>query len=161
EAFDDQILKNMNKALTTKQVIDGIEATLAEGISPGFNIIFGNLGDNRKTLRKSIELLDKYNDFGQLRVIRPVTPYPGTPLYYHAIEEGLLSGPDDFYEKHKNIELLTCNFTDIPDDEFHELLFETNKKIIKDYYKHLEKTTVETFRNAYFGHDYSFRGARH
>lgn len=161
EQFDNHALKAMNKKLTEEQIVHGIEITQKRDIFVAFNIIFGNLGDNRKTLQKSIELLDKYNDFGQLRVIRPVTPYPGTPLYYHAIQEGLLSGPEDFYEKHKNIELLTCNFTDIPDDEFHELLFETNKKIIKDYYNHLEETTIESFRNTYLGHDYSFRGARH
>ena len=33
EAMDDVILKNMNKALTTKQIIRGIEATLAAGIT--------------------------------------------------------------------------------------------------------------------------------
>ena len=44
EAMDDRILRNMNKALTTGQIIKGIEASLAAGISPGFNIIFGNIG---------------------------------------------------------------------------------------------------------------------
>ena len=37
--------------------------------------------------------------YGQVRTIRPVTPYPGCPLYYEAIEKGLLEGPDDFYNK--------------------------------------------------------------
>ena len=32
----------------------------------------------------------KYDDFAQKRTIRPVTPYPGSPLYYDAIEMGLL-----------------------------------------------------------------------
>jgi len=85
EAFDDRILRNMNKALTTKQIVRGIENTLAAGISPGLNIIFGNIGENRETLQKGVAFLLKYDDGAQMRTIRPVTPYPGSPLYYHAI----------------------------------------------------------------------------
>lgn len=44
ESLDEQALRKMNKALTVKQITSGIENTLAAGISPGFNIIFGNLG---------------------------------------------------------------------------------------------------------------------
>ena len=50
------------KGLTTDQVIKGIEATLAAGISPGFNIIFGNIGDTKETLNKGVEFLLKYDD---------------------------------------------------------------------------------------------------
>ncbi|UCD54845.1 MAG: B12-binding domain-containing radical SAM protein, partial [Candidatus Omnitrophota bacterium] len=90
EAMDDRVLKNMNKCLTTGQIIKGIEATLDAGISPGLNIIFGNIGDNKETLRKGVEFLLKYDDGAQLRTIRPVTTYPGSFLYYYAIERGLL-----------------------------------------------------------------------
>jgi radical SAM superfamily enzyme YgiQ (UPF0313 family) len=126
-----------------------------------FNIIFGNLGDTRETLRKSLDFLHKYNDYGQIRAIRPVTPYPGSPLYDLAIQKGLLKGPADFYEKHKNLELLTVNFTDIPDDEFHQLLFEANKEIIKKYYAHVQEQQIEYFRKVYFKKEFSFRGVRH
>ena len=76
EAMDDQVLKKMKKGLTVKQIVKGVEETLDAGISPGLNIIFGNLGDNRQTLNKGVELL-KDDDGAQMRTIRPVTPYPG------------------------------------------------------------------------------------
>jgi len=98
EAFDDNALKNMNKALTTKQIVKGIEATLRQEISPGLNIIFGNIGESKETLRKGVEFLLKYDDSAELRTIRPVTPYPGSPLYYYAIEKSLLKDVEDFYE---------------------------------------------------------------
>lgn len=161
EQFDDTALQKMNKRQTEEQIVRGIELTQREGIRIGFNIIFGNLGDTRGSLRKSIDLLNRYNDYGQLRVIRPVTPYPGSPLYYTAIERGLLTGPEDFYNKHKNVELLTVNFTDIPNDEFHKLMFETNKEIIKEYYKHLMNENIKNFYDVYFKKNESFRGARH
>ena len=57
-----------------------------------------------------------------MRTIKPVTPYPGTPLYRHAIKEGLLKGPSDFYERYQNSDRMTCNFTDVPDDKFYEMI---------------------------------------
>ncbi|MDH3346911.1 MAG: B12-binding domain-containing radical SAM protein [Desulfobulbaceae bacterium] len=161
EAFDDTILRNMNKALTTKQITRGIEATLAADISPGLNIIFGNIGENKETLRKGMEFLLKYDDGAQLRTIRPVTPYPGSPLYYHAIEKGLLEGVEDFYQnKHLNSDLVAVNFTDMSDDEFHEALFETNKILLENHYKGKKELMIEQARELYLERDTNFRGFR-
>ena len=111
ECMDDKILLNMHKNLTTKQIVEGIEHTLRAGISPGYNIIFGNIGENKDTLEKGVDFLLKYDDHSQLRTIRPVTPYPGCELYYYAIEKGLLKDCEDFYgNKHVNSDLLSLNF---------------------------------------------------
>ncbi|MBA4385077.1 MAG: B12-binding domain-containing radical SAM protein, partial [Anaerolinea sp.] len=135
ESFDDQSLRKMNKALNTKQITSGIEATLAAGISPGFNIIFGNIGENKDVLTKGVNFLLKYDDGSQMRTIRPVTPYPGSPLYYYAIEKGLLQDCADFYEnKHMNSDLLSLNFTDMSDNDFHQALLEANTRLIQNYF---------------------------
>ncbi|MDD5421874.1 MAG: radical SAM protein [Candidatus Omnitrophica bacterium] len=161
EQFDNAALAAMDKQQTEDDIIRGITATQKAGINIVFNIIFGNIGDTKKSLRKSIELLKKYNDYGQVRAIRPVTPYPGSPLYYYAIDKGLLKGPEDFYRKHTNLELPTVNFTSIPDKEFIDLMFEANKEILHDHYDHVRDETIETFRKVYYEKDASFRGTRH
>jgi radical SAM superfamily enzyme YgiQ (UPF0313 family) len=161
EQFDNDALKAMDKKQTEEDIVSAIEFTQRAGIYVAFNIIFGNLGDTPNTLKKSMSLLKKYNDFGQLRAIRPVTPYPGSPLYYHAIKNGLLKGPADFYEKHRNIELMTVNFTNLSDEEFYRLIVTANTEIITDYYNHLKDNLIKSFKNTYFGKDFSFRGARH
>ncbi len=161
ESMDDLALKNMNKHLTTDQIVRGIENTLAEGISPGYNIIFGNVGENREVLRKDVEFLLKYDDHSQLRTIRPVTPYPGSDLYYQAIEKGLLGGVEDFYEnKHLNSDLLAVNFTELSDKEFYEALFEANQTLLENYHKHQLSDQIETYKKLYFEKDISFRGLR-
>lgn len=161
EAFDDQILKNMNKSLTTKQIKAGIEATLAAGISPGFNIIFGNIGESRETLWKGVDFLLRYDDGAQMRTIRPVTPYPGSPLYKYAIEKGLLRDCQDFYEnKHINSDLVTINFTDMSDDEFHKSLFEANTVLLDNYFNKLKAKYNIQMKKLYFELDASFRGFR-
>ncbi|MEW5772888.1 MAG: radical SAM protein [Thermodesulfobacteriota bacterium] len=162
EAFDDQILKNMNKALTTGQIIRGIEATLAEGISPGFNIIFGNIGENRRTLQQGVDFLLRYDDGAQMRTIRPVTPYPGSDLYYHALETGLLKDVEDFYEnKHMNSDLLAVNYTDMTDDEFHAALCEANKTLLVNYFDKRKASILKQTDQLYLGRNAAFRGYRH
>ena len=161
EAVDDDALRNMNKALTVKQIISGIEATQAEGIYPGFNIIFGNIGENVDVLQKDVDFLLKYDDQGQFRTIRPVTPYPGSLLYYYALEQGLLKDCADFYEnKHVNQDLPSVNFTNLTDEEFRWELCEANKILLNNYYDKQREKAIDTCRGLYLGLDSAFRGFR-
>ncbi len=161
EQFDNDALAGMSKKLTEDIIVKGIELTQAKGFPIIFDIIFGNINDTRKSLRKTLDFFKKYNDYGQFRTIRPVTPYPGTKLYSHAIEKGLLKGPEDFYAKHVNLELPTVNVTDIPNDEFVSLLYEANREIVNDYYEHFKESAIGAFRKVYFEKDAGFRGTRH
>ena len=161
ESFDDQALKNMNKVLTTKQILKGIEATIEAGISPGFNIIFGNIGENKEILMKGVEFLLKYDDGAQMRTIRPVTPYPGSPLYYLAIEKGLLKDCEDFYEnKHSNSDLMTVNFTDLSDNEYYEALMEANRTLIHNYNNKKQIEIQKQLEDLYINKNVAFRGFR-
>lgn len=162
ECFDDDVLKAMHKNLTTGQITLGIEATLEEGISPGLNMIFGNIGDNRRTLRQSVDFLLKYDDGAQLRTIRPVTPYPGSELYHDAIRMGKLKDCEDFYEnKHLNSDLLSVNFTELADDEFYDALHEANSILLEHYQQRRNKQNKRDLDVLYKQKDASFRGFRH
>ena len=161
ESMDEQVLKNMKKGLTKRQIISGIEATLAAGISPGFNFIFGNIGDTQDTLQKSVDFLLNYDDGSQLRTIRPVTPYPGSELYYQAIRDGSLKDCADFYEnKHINSDLVSLNFTEMSDENFHRCLHEANSTLISNYYANLKKNTLNQADDLYKNLNESFRGFR-
>ncbi|MBF0343544.1 MAG: radical SAM protein [Nitrospirae bacterium] len=161
EAMDDEILRNMKKGLRVEQIIVGIENTLKVGISPGLNIIFGNIGENIETLNKGVEFLLKYDDGAQMRTIRPVTPYPGSPLYYYAIEQGLLKDCEDFYEnKHLNSDLLAINFTSMNDEEFYRALLEANNRLITNYFNKKLDLVLNQSQKLYMERDTSFRGFR-
>ena len=79
----------------------------------------------------------------------------------------MLDGPEDFFEKFKNSDLLTVNFTNIPDEEFYNLLIKANKELIFDYYEHTNgdmaqaQGMIDNFYNLYFKEETKFRGARH
>lgn len=161
ESYDDTALKNMNKKLTTKRIKEGIEATLEAGISPGFNIIFGNIGENLEILNKDVDFLLKYDDGAQMRTIRPVTPYPGSPLYYRALESGQLKDCEDFYEnKHLNSDLLAVNFTDLTDDDFHAGLCMANQILVDNYFAKKAESYKRQLRELYSKQNLGFRGFR-
>jgi radical SAM superfamily enzyme YgiQ (UPF0313 family) len=161
ESVDDNALKNMGKALTVEQIVCGVENTLAVGISPGLNIIFGNIGEDFDCLKKDVEFLLKYDDHSQLRTIRPVTPYPGSPLYDYAIERGMLDGIEDFYErKHVNSDLLTVNFTEMSDAAYYEALHWANEVLLNNYVEHQQSANMKIINDLYHNRDVGFRGFR-
>ena len=165
ESMDQTVLNNMKKGLRPEMIIQGIEDTLKVGISPGLNFIFGNKGDNKETIKKTVDFLIKYDDFAQKRTIRPVTPYPGSPLYFDAIKMGLLdkeNPAEDFYErKHLNSDLICCNFTELSDDEYYECLRWANNKLMENYYNKQRETTLKQIDYLYKEKDVTFRGFRH
>lgn len=161
ESYDDNVLKNMHKQLTTEFIDKGLEATLQQGISPGLNIIFGNKGDDASTLYKGVKLILKYSDYSQLRTIRPTTPYPGSELYYDAIKEGKLKDAASFYEnKHQNSDMLSINFTDLSDEEFYKELYKANLILTTNYYEQQKTNCINIMKKMYFENDASFRGFR-
>ena len=165
ESMDQTVLNNMKKGLRPEMIVKGIEDTLKVGISPYLNFIFGNKGDNKETIKSTVDFLLKYDDFAQKRTIRPVTPYPGSPLYYDAIEMGLLdkdNPAEDFYEnKHLNSDLICCNFTELSDEEFYECLRWANQTLMKNYYDGQRSSTLEQIDRLYDDRDVTFRGFRH
>ena len=163
EAFDNQALKDMKKGLNTDMIVKGVEQTLACDITPGLNIIWGNLGEDPETLKKGVAFLKKYNRL-EMRSIRPVTPYPGSPLYFEAIRRGLIdkdNPAEDFYErKHLNSDLFAVNFMDISEQEAYKWLQWANEQLVEDYFDKQKASYLEQVENLYGTKDTSFRGYR-
>ncbi len=153
ESLNQSILNQMGKGLTVDQIHKGVEATLAQGLSPGLNLLWGFPGDTIQNLRSEVEFLKKYDPCHELRTIRPVTPYPGCPLFRKAIELGHLKDAEDFYEnKHKNSDLITVNFMDMPIEEAHKALFAANRELYGHY--------LDKIRGQLKDPDENFRGYR-
>lgn len=167
ESSDQNVLDLMHKNTSVEENIHAAEIAKTAKIGLGLNFIWGNLGDTEASLKNNAALIKKYTTYDYIRTIRPVTPYPGCDLYYYAIEKGLLKGPDDFFERFSNSDLMMVNFMEIPEKRVYELLFEVNKDLILDYYAHTSKDEnaanklIEEFRKLYFEGASTFRGARH
>ncbi|HEY4707719.1 MAG TPA: radical SAM protein [Thermodesulfobacteriota bacterium] len=166
ESTEQAVLDQMDKNVTVEENLRAAEIANRHGIGIGLNLIWGLPGDNEKTLRQNAEFIKRHNLYDQVRTIRPVTPYPGSPLYYKAIKDGHLTGPADFFERFKNSDLYMVNFMGIPEDEVYRMLFDVNRGLILDHYRHTSgkmeeaQRLIDRFFSLYFRQDYSFSGAR-
>jgi radical SAM superfamily enzyme YgiQ (UPF0313 family) len=167
ESVTQQCLIEMNKRTTPEDNIRTAKLVNKYDIPIGINFIWGIWSDTAETLRASVDFIKQFNTYDELRTIRPITPYPGCELYYQAIEKGLLTGPEDFFNKFTNSDLLTVNFTKLSNDEFYRVLFEANKELILDHYRHTDgdreeaEQRINDFYNLYFKGFIKFRGPRH
>lgn len=161
ESLNQRLLNEMKKGLTVAQIHTGILASLEAGLSPGINLIWGFPGDSVDNLWLAVEFLKKYDPCDELRTIRPVTPYPGTPLFDLAVKDGLLKDVGDFYDnKHKNSDLISVNFMDISTEEAHEALLSANTALVKNYLEKRGNRQINSATKMYLQGDTSFRGFR-
>lgn len=72
----------------------------------------------------------------------------------------LLTGVEDFYEKHTNSDLMTCNFTRLSDEDYYKYLMNANKILLKNYYQTLEFKNKQLLNDLYINKNASFRGFR-
>lgn len=170
ESLDQNVLDLMGKRTKVEDNYEAVENTIAAGMHPGLNFIWANPGDSLESLNKIVEFLLKYDTLGQLRTIRPPTPFPGCPLYYKALQEGKLKDAGDFFDKFTNSDRLTVNYTDLSDNEVYSALLDANSRLIKNHFKKKNKpdseaeTMIDNFSRLYFParlEDVRFRGARH
>ena len=157
ESADQTVLDTMNKKITTEQIIEVARLCKEMGISAGLNVLWGNIGDTRESLKRTLDVLMEYQTYFQCRTFRPPTPYPGSDLYYYALKNGLLKDEDDFFHKHTAYDRMTVNFTSIPDDEFYQLMYEANEITVNAFFDAQADNLLKGLRDLYFGDDYSVR----
>ena len=168
ESTSQTVLDQMKKHATVEQNHNAAQICNSVGISCGLNLLWGMPGDSAESLQGNVDFIKQYTHHDQLRTIRPVTCYTGTPLFDQAVAEGKLKGATDFYNRFTNSDLILINFMDISDEEAYKLLFTANKELILDYQEHTDMSLeaayalLAEFHTLYFeNHDYQFRGARH
>lgn len=161
ESLDQKILNEMGKGLTLDQIYSGVEATLEAGLSPGLNLLWGFPEDTEQNLKDEVAFLKKYDPCDELRTIRPVTPYPGCRLFDEAVKKGLVKDAEEFYDsKHKNSDLISINFMDIPDKDAHRMLWEANMDLVRNYMNKKQIKVADSAYKLYLEGDTSFRGFR-
>jgi len=152
ESGDTKVLELMNKKTSYEMIEAGIDATFNAGMEVQLPCMFGNIGETAQSVKKTVALLKKYGGKDE-RLLRPVTPYPGSPLYQYALEKGLLKDHDEFFEISKNPDLLTVNFTEMDDETFYKVLYEANEELIQDYHDRMCEAEKQSFRSLYYNDD--------
>jgi len=88
ESADEEILKNINKNISLNKAKELLKLTKKIGITCRASFMFGNPGETSETMKKTLDFAISTNpDFAVFNV---TTPYPGTPMYKWAKDNGYL-----------------------------------------------------------------------
>ena len=86
ESGSQTILNNMNKLITTEQSEKAIKDTLKLGMYPIIQMMYGYPGENKKTLRETMDFFKKIPYAGKIG-LSVTTPLPGSELYETSIKD--------------------------------------------------------------------------
>lgn len=129
ESGDDDILKMIGKNITTNMVKKAVAIIKKTGIALGTYYILGHPGENRGTLKKTIDLAVELNT--TTIAVGLMVPYPGTRIFEMAMNGNngyrLLSRNWEQYDKYggKVLEIEGLSY---------ECLLKYQKKMILDFY---------------------------
>ncbi|MHA1597948.1 MAG: B12-binding domain-containing radical SAM protein, partial [Alphaproteobacteria bacterium] len=138
EVADDAILEYMHKKTTVEQMRHGVALTRDVGIFARIGFMFGQPGETRGTLAATVAFL-KEIAYGQFepRVIYGCVPFPGTELFTHSINSGLLKDEEDLFGrfefKPRIIDQIPVNMTAIRDADPKQLLDMANADLLAFY----------------------------
>lgn len=119
ESYSKTVLDSMKKKITPDEIHKAVHCLLDTDLRLQGNFIFGDRAETMVTARETIDFWKKHSDAGIL--LSFVQPYPGSELYKHCLDKGIITDRIDFIKNHI---FDTFNMTDIPDDEFFKLRLE-------------------------------------
>lgn len=102
ESGSDRILKLIGKNCSAQQIEDGLERLHTVGIYPTTSIMVGQYTETLDDAAASIALMkravqrDPFIDFA----FTLATPFPGSQLYNHIFEQGILKNDQEFYDRY-------------------------------------------------------------
>ncbi|MBS3121385.1 radical SAM protein [Candidatus Woesearchaeota archaeon] len=88
ESGSQKILDLMKKGTTVEQAIRAVKLVKESGIKTSGNFMLGNIGETLETMRETIDMAKKLNT--DTIAFFQTSPYPGTEIYYTALEKGYL-----------------------------------------------------------------------
>ena len=161
ESTSQRVLDGMRKKQTPAQAELAVSATKQAGISPGLNMLWGAPGDNLDSLNNNVEFLLRHDDGAQMRTIRPVTPYPGSPLYQDLVKAGTIRDTGDFYEQLRNSDLVCWDMMKCGDLAWaNTRLMEANLRLLDNWRHNVGQEHRRQAAALYLDGDEGFRGWR-
>ncbi len=94
ESADNNILKSMKKHITIEQTEKALEKVVKSGLSFSGAFIFGDKNETLQTALNTINWWKRHRQFNI--VMKSIFVYPGSELYQHAKEKGIIKNPVEF-----------------------------------------------------------------
>ncbi|MEA3398314.1 MAG: radical SAM protein [Patescibacteria group bacterium] len=153
ESGNNQILKNIKKAITVEQGIKAVKIIKQSGIKLKTFFMYSLPGETKKEIKQTVELIKYFQDkLGVDEVAQSITMiYPGTEIERIAKEKGIIdknfSWSEYFEEKRSYPPLESCKYIPIYEEKLsYEEVFKAVKHAKLLYYL---KHPAKILRNAY------------
>jgi anaerobic magnesium-protoporphyrin IX monomethyl ester cyclase len=95
ESADNRVLKSMRKMITVEQIKAALELTYEAGINTTGGFIFGDMREDRDTLKNTLDFWHQNNQRHYMSVTM-INVFPGSYLYKHACKEGIIEDREKF-----------------------------------------------------------------
>lgn len=134
ESVNDDVLKSMNKHTTKDQINKAYELCSKHNITPGGNIILGDIAETKETSMDSINWWKEHPEYNVL--IRHVIALPNSEIWQHCLSSGLIKNKTQFIKDGFPV----INMSKMNNKEFFKIKKQMNKENITN--KHLISGTV-------------------
>lgn len=140
ESGSDTMLKRMHKSQTPEQIVNAVKMCSEVGITPGGTFILGLPGENRQTIRETVEIYKTINRYRRhVNHFFFAAPYPGTELYREMKAAGKIGDEIKFFERASEkgdaVDFLANCTYDLTDEELKQIKKEVEKEVFDDFKK--------------------------
>lgn len=118
ESASPRVLESMRKKTHPEQIRDAIVLAREAKIGFGGNFIFGDLAETPETIIETMTFMTRHC-MDMLCYVTNISPYPGSLLFNHCMQQGLIRSKLDYYE---TIDQVCYNMTTMPDDAWRQFL---------------------------------------
>jgi len=116
ESYSPEVLKSMKKPITPEMIDSAFKNAMKLGITVGGNFIFGDVAETIETSNITLDYW-KNECLGQLG-LSFIQPYPGSEIYKHCLEKGIITDKLDFIKNKLSTSVaFWYNMTDKMSDE--------------------------------------------
>ena len=98
ESASNKVLKSMKKNLTVEMINEKLDLTVKHGIQTQGNVILGDIEDDIESVNESLNWMMEKNKTCDI-FASMISVFPGTALYNHAKEIGIINDEVDFLER--------------------------------------------------------------
>lgn len=128
ESADDKVLRSMRKGITRAQIESALDMLHQAGLNSRSGVIFGDEAETFETAQNTIRWFHENNSRYRL-FVDMIISFPGSTLYRHACERGVIPDPVQFLKDGCPI----VNVSAMSDQEFGQLVKQVEKINYRKY----------------------------
>lgn len=125
ESASNKVLRSMKKMITIEQVNTALELTKRHRITIQGNLIVGDTSENMQTVDETMKWFKANTEYSI--GLGHISMFPGTPLYHHAVERGVIKDKRRFVEDGGGV-LNVTEMTDYQYNKFKMLFKQMNHR---------------------------------